>query len=355
MTTITRINFGFSYGSYLGVTYANLFPDRVGALVVDGVLDPVAWSTGTGDESATLPFSTRLGSDAGSASTLGEFFRLCDAAGTDCAFGPDAQARYDALAQRLLTEPIEIVDEFGTFVFTYADLVSTTIGVLYAPFIWPDFAALLADLEATESSADLRQTLTQVTSTLALQAPQEQDYPNFVEAFPGVACGETDNPARYEAWPASAAAADQQHPYFGRPWTWISSICQPWPGQDPDRYAGPWTATTGNPVLVVGNSFDPATPYQGAQKVAALLPNSTLLTYAGWGHTAFLSGNFCVDTTVVAYLTTRQVPADGTVCQPDGTPFGPLAAARAAQTSAASTQVALIPDIIRRAITHTGS
>ena len=92
---------GFSYGSYLGVTYANLFPDRVGALVVDGVLNPVAWSTGTGEQSDTLPFSTRF-SDAGSSSTLGEFFRLCDAAGSDCPFAPNAQARYEALTQRAL-------------------------------------------------------------------------------------------------------------------------------------------------------------------------------------------------------------------------------------------------------------
>src|SRR6478752_5937212 len=57
---------GVSYGSYLGVTYANLFPDRVRALVVDGVLDPIAWSTGRGNEGSTVPFSTRLHSDDGS-------------------------------------------------------------------------------------------------------------------------------------------------------------------------------------------------------------------------------------------------------------------------------------------------
>lgn len=72
---------GYSYGSYLGVTYANLFPDRVRALVVDGVLDPVAWATGRANQAATLPFSTRLRSDAEAQATLEEFFRLCDAGG----------------------------------------------------------------------------------------------------------------------------------------------------------------------------------------------------------------------------------------------------------------------------------
>lgn len=112
-----------------------------------------------------------------------------------------------------------------------------------------------------------------------------------------------------------------------------------------------------NPVLVVGNSFDPATPYAGAQKVADLLPNSRLLTYAGWGHTACGSGNFCVVSTVVSYLITRQVPAEGTVCQPGGSPFGPQAARRTqqaeprrtqqAEQGALSIQAALIPDILR--------
>ena len=78
---------------YLGVTYANLFPVRVRAVVVDGVLDPIAWSTGRGNEAATLPFSTRLQSDVGAQATLNEFFRLCDAGGARCAFSGGAAAR----------------------------------------------------------------------------------------------------------------------------------------------------------------------------------------------------------------------------------------------------------------------
>ena len=77
-----ELNFaGYSYGSFLGVMYANLFPSKVGSVVVDGVLDPIAWTTGRGDEAATQPFSTRLRSDAGALATLEEFFRLCDEAG----------------------------------------------------------------------------------------------------------------------------------------------------------------------------------------------------------------------------------------------------------------------------------
>ena len=69
---------GYSYGSFLGTTYANMFPGKVRALVVDGVLDPIAWTSGRRGTSG-LPFSTRLRSDAGAMATLTEFFRLCDA------------------------------------------------------------------------------------------------------------------------------------------------------------------------------------------------------------------------------------------------------------------------------------
>ena len=64
------------------------------------------------------------------------------------------------------------------------------------------------------------------------------------------------------AWSINGALADAQFGYFGRPWTWTSSICAEWPGSDNDRYTGPFTRATANPVLVVGNRFDPATPYQ---------------------------------------------------------------------------------------------
>jgi pimeloyl-ACP methyl ester carboxylesterase len=92
---------GVSYGSYLGATYANLFPERVRAVVVDGVLDPVAWSTGRGAEGFLVPFSTRLHSDVGAMATLQEFFRLCDAGGPRCAFSGGAERRFAALARAL--------------------------------------------------------------------------------------------------------------------------------------------------------------------------------------------------------------------------------------------------------------
>jgi pimeloyl-ACP methyl ester carboxylesterase len=126
---------GYSYGSYLGATYANLFPGKVRALVVDGVLDPVAWSTGRGRQARTQPFSTRLGSAKGAYESLQEFFRLCDAGGENRAFSEgDPARRYARLAKRLFREPVELPDdEGGTILFGYDELVGETLGAMYDP------------------------------------------------------------------------------------------------------------------------------------------------------------------------------------------------------------------------------
>jgi pimeloyl-ACP methyl ester carboxylesterase len=341
-----KLNYvGYSYGSFLGATYANLFPNKVRALVVDGVLDPVAWATGRGDQARTLPFSTRLRSAKGAWESLKEFFRLCDAGGDNCAFSQGSpRRRYAQLAERLLEEPLQLPDgQGGTVPFTYADLVATTLGAMYDPASWPDLAAFLQqlwDLARPEAAATLQRLRAR------LGGLQQEDYPNFVEGFPGVACSETDNPARVGAWSRAARASDRRFRYFGRLWTWISSICQPWPGWDPDRYAGPWTRRTANPVLVVNPRFDPATPYHGAQTLDRLLPRSRLLTLAGWGHTTLFS-SACIDAHVSRYLLTTRVPPGGTVCRPDVVPFAqPAAQAMAAGTGAGRAEV--IPPLIRR-------
>ena len=347
---------GYSYGSFLGQVYANLFPDRIRALVIDGVLDPVAWTTGRGTEAATTPFPVRLHSDQGSSRALGEFFRLCDAARSDCAFSGGSRNRYSTLANRLRRDPIRIEGEEGAEeTFTYADLVATTLGALYEPLVWPDAAEFFADLERSASEQRLGRRLAKLRAGLGLAAAAQEPYPNVREGFPGVACSDSVNPRSFEVWRSAAHRAARQYRYFGRLWGWAASMCAPWPataGQD--RYLGPWSARTSAPVLVVGNYFDPATRYQGAQTASRLLPNSRLLSYAGWGHVVYLArGNYCIDSTVTHYLVTAAVPAGEVVCQPEGSPFGPeessARAANAARASAALTRVVL-PVEVRRAV-----
>ncbi len=314
--------FGVSYGSFLGTTYANLFPERVGRLVVDGVLDPVAWTTGVGHEAQTIPFSTRLHSDAGAWATLQEFFRLCDAGGDRCPFSGGAQDRFAQLAEALLAAPKVVAFPDGTEgELNYSTLVAITLNYMYFSPDWPELAQLLADFESAPASTRVGAAPRRLSRSPDWVSHRSfPRYFNAPEGFPAVACADSDNPTSYDSWFAAGVAADASAPYFGRIWTWASGICADWPFTDSDRYTGPWHRVTANPVLVVGNQFDPATRYAGAQTVAATLPGARLLTLHAWGHTSlFLSS--CADETISRYLLDGTLPPVGTVCEQDEVPF----------------------------------
>jgi len=318
-----KLNYaGVSYGTMLGQTYANMFPGNVRAMIIDGVLDPIAWTTGTGNGS-TVPFSTRLRSDEGARDTLNEFFRLCDAGRANCAFAPNSAARFAALGTRLKANPLPVTFPDGsTGVINYSNLIGVTLGAMYDSSSWESFAAALADLEAQASAAKLGvrlQTFWHPWNAYITKRGMPH-YENFVEGFPAVACADSDNPHSYAAWSTNGNASEAAFGYFGRLWTWVSSICAAWPTSDADRYTGPWNHRTANPVLVIGNQFDPATRYQGAVTASNLLPSSRLLTVHGWGHTSlFLSA--CADAVQTRYLVDLTLPSPGTVCEQDHVPF----------------------------------
>ena len=321
--------YGVSYGSFLGDTYANMFPGRVRSVVIDGVIDPVAWTTGRSAR-VTLPFSTRLHSASGAGKTLHEFFRLCDAGGSRCAFGPHAAANYWKLYRKLRAHPLHIRGMAIPYDQTF--LVGDTLGAMYSSADWPGFARYLVSLERrTKANVPARE-----------RSAVRGYYLNDVEGFPGVACTDSVNPRSATAWTRAAAVARREDGIFGPAWTWSTSMCAHWPGHDQDRYLGPFTHHTVNPVLVVGNRFDPATPYPGAVTAARLLPNSRLLTVRAWGHTSlFLST--CADNAIGHYLLTSRPPARGTVCRQDFVPFGKSPSQSVASFAGGSTSPSRFP------------
>lgn len=285
-----------------------------------------------------MPFSTRLRSDEGAQETLERFFELCEEAGPDqCAIAPDAAERYAALADRLRDEPVTIVDPgSGDEVpITYQDLIAITLGSLYDPFSFPFLADLIAVIEAEGTPQQVGAALAALDDASGIvdadempdpdddEFPEVPDYDNFVENFPGVVCSDTDNPRSYRTWVRAGARADARFGYFGRIWTWASSPCSLWPFRDHDRYTGPWRTATATPVLVIGNLYDPATRYEGAQKVRRLLSNSALLTVDVPGHTS-LGISACAGAVTGAYLADPDGTAptvDGQVCPQEFNPF----------------------------------
>jgi hypothetical protein len=138
------------------------------------------------------------------------------------------------------------------------------------------------------------------------------------DAYFGNRCADAEYPGTLGAFSRvgdQARAASR----FG-PWAWWGfAACAAWPTAE-DRYAGPWSVRTSDPVLLVGNRYDPATGYAGALGAAEVLRGSRLLTYAGWGHTAY-GVSRCVTRHVNAYLVRGVLPAKGTVCPANENPF----------------------------------
>jgi pimeloyl-ACP methyl ester carboxylesterase len=302
---------GYSYGTYIGSVYANMFPDKVRAVIIDGVIDPVSDATGRGLEWVRKPVDARLESEQGAYQALQELLRLCDVGGANCAFSAgNPKARYDALAAKLRKHPLVLPD--GEVV-TYANLVSQTLNGLYSAGDWPYLAEYFQGL-ATASASKVR------AAKAALAKPADPAYEQGAEGFYGVWCTDSLKPGNVSAWATAASAADRKWPYFGRAWNWSASICARWPGHDADRYLGPFTKHTANPVLVIGNRWDPATRYEDAVSTSKLLGNARLLTVSGWGHTSLFSST-CADNTASAYLLTGALPKAGTVCKPDAVPF----------------------------------
>ena len=356
---------GFSYGSYLGEVYANLYPDRVRALVIDGVLDPVRWAGRKSTQST--PMGERVRSAEGASRALNRALVLCDRAGEDyCRFAAgNPVANYERIAQRLRRAPlVEIDPDTGErYTFTYADFVGVTLGLLYsqwyAPEMVTDFASYVAELTGVSAAtAPRQQTMRSMIKTVKqVKAPRRTlpgkrlgfPYDNGLDAFETIACTDSRNSKNLAKFPKLAKEADAKAPYFGRLWLWNMASCSSpkWKVKDEDSYRGSFGKRTSSPVLIVGNYWDPATNYAGAVSTAKRMPNSRLLSSNSWGHTAYGTSS-CTTDAVDAYLLARRLPAKGKVCTGEYVPFAdPLddeeetsAAARAAKQRE---QVAIAP------------
>lgn len=314
---------GLSYGSFLGTVYANLFPDNVRAMVIDGVLDPQAWT----NEEPVRPFSTELRSDLGARATLERFFELCDATPGDGDSGSclisdgtdgDAAERFAAIIERLEDSPLQVIDPFTgeSFVLAKQDVIGITLSILYNPFDYYFLGEFLSIVETGALPEEVGGFLRRLQTETALANKRGfPNYVNFAESFPGVGCVDTRNPTDYAMWQNTGITDPDE--YFAKLWDWASSPCAQWPRQDQDRYNGKdgFGASTPNPVLVIGNLYDPATRYEGAATTAGLLGNAQLLTVDDPGHTSLGISFFCAGPITGDYLADPEgTDVDGTTC-----------------------------------------
>lgn len=293
---------GFSYGTRIGATYAETFPQNVRAMVLDGALDP---DQDVVDEVVLQAQGFQVAFD--------EFVADCISRG-DCVLGDDpaqANARFQALVEPLIENPAETRDPRG---LSYSDALTGVQQALYSSRLWPSLRAGLNGLAGGTGDALL---------SLADQyegRDYDGTYSNIDDAFNAIRC--VDDPATTDR--AVAGEADTRYreaaPFLddGRG-TGQSPLdmCAFWPvpaTSSPHELDPQALETAGLPTLVVvSTTQDPATPYQAGVDLAKQL-GAVLITFEGTQHTVALEGNTCVDDAVIDYFVYLKVPEEGLRC-----------------------------------------
>jgi pimeloyl-ACP methyl ester carboxylesterase len=282
--------FGISYGTELGGVYAHLFPKRVGRMVLDAVVDPTADTVGQA-ENQTRGFQRALDD-------------YLESTGRNPGQGTRQIA---ALLKRIDARPLPTSSGRK---LTETLAVTGIVLPLYSESSWPRLTAALDAAEKGDGS-----------SLLALADDYDErdsagHYGTTSHSQRVISClDERERPTLAET-KRRLARFEQISPVFGDFLGWdTAGWCHDWPV--PGQYATPQVSAPGAaPILLVGNTGDPATPYEGARRMADELGKGVgiELTWKGEGHGAYGNGSDCVDSTVNAYLLNGTVPKDGTVC-----------------------------------------
>jgi pimeloyl-ACP methyl ester carboxylesterase len=305
---------GMSYGSVLGATYANLFPGRVRAMVLDGSIDFDGNANGHGSEGTTVPLNTRQDVAGGTEAAFDQFLRDCRAAGPKCAFSHgDPVAKWAALAEHTRGTTILVEDHMWT-------VPEMIVATLAKPSTYPQLAQLLQEISDTGAAAP--ELLDAVTGSGPPETDVEEPYlSNREEAYDAIQCVDSTVPTDPSSYSLAAVTADESSPDFGRISVFDVMPCAFWQGYDPDRYTGPWNRRTSAPILVLNTRNDPATPLPGAYAGASQLSEARVVVTEGAGHTSMYVASTCTERVKRDYLFTGVLPPSGTGCRRDHSPF----------------------------------
>lgn len=307
---------GFSYGTYLGEVYANMFPDRFRAMVLDGVINPNAWRGSKA--TASTPMSLRLKSGEADWKILKRVFTLCKQAGPDYCELKDPERTFNKLVRKLRAKHYH----YGGYVWDYSNMILELTDILYYQVAGPEsvISALRAYEEITGNpNPTALRTLLKLRKQSRSQA-YDFAYDASLENYLSVVCTDGAQPRDPARWRTSITKAKTSAPHFAAVWGWQDAACATkyWTAKDEDRYSGRFDKDTERPVLLVGNYYDPATSYRSAQQAYDIMPHSWLMSSNSWGHTAYGSSG-CINDGIDHYLVSGTKPPN--FCESDYAPF----------------------------------
>ncbi|MGI5493346.1 alpha/beta hydrolase [Microtetraspora malaysiensis] len=289
---------GKSYGTYLGAVYADLFPKKVRALVLDGAVDPSVPALKSNETQA-----------AGFEVALKAFLQDCFEDGA-CPFSSrtveGAMDELTDLLKKADSHPLKNTLGDGREI-NESWVVLGIVTPLYERQAWPVLREALGHAFNGDGTDLLRM------ADLMLDRKPDGSYSNQTEANMAINCVDHPYPKEPSAYAEGAAEAAKIAPHFGNFVMWGSLPCAYWPVA-PKGTDKKLTAAGAPPIVVVGTSRDPATPYEWAEGLASQLSSGVLLGYDGDGHTAYGTGSTCVDKAVDDYLISLKPPKQGTMC-----------------------------------------
>lgn len=271
---------GFSYGTSLGTRYTELFPDNVGRMVLDGAVDPsldsmeLSQGQSEGFQKAIGRFNLEY---PGSITVMNRLLRALD-------------------RTEMKTEGLQTLTQSQASTAIFLSMYSTSF--------WPALHDALQ--EARTGNGTQLQELSYYAND---QTAPTKFSSNTLSAFIAINCWDYPQTPTASGLSRSARQFSRQAkvPELARAMSWGNAPCSTWFGHAPLKPAVAETTTVA-PILVIGTTYDPATPLAWARALHKQLPTSSLLTFVSDGHTAYLGGNTCVDQTVDEYLITGFAP-----------------------------------------------
>ncbi len=297
-----KLNYlGYSYGTYFGTIYAELFPDKVGRFVLDGAVDPLV------SDFESLKFQM-----AGFDSAFRAYMEFC-LTRSNCPFTGSVD---DALAQvRTLLDGVdarELVNE-DERVLDSATLATGIISNLYSKSYWFDMTDMFIDLAGDDPG------LVFTNADYYNGRDADGTYPsNAGEVYVAATCADGD----FRDDPATTleriAQIDAAAPILGRHAAYddfavLDVACTNWPFPRA-TFPASFDAEGAGPILVIGTTNDPATPYASSVSLAKQLSSGVLITHEGEGHTVYNQGVVCIDEVVDAYFVSGTVPTSDPMC-----------------------------------------
>ena len=282
--------FGASYGTRIGSLYAELYPERVGRMVLDGAVNI------SGQDVSQIQGFERA---------LGHFADWAARPGSKQALGTSRVAVLDAVQQLLRDldgKPLQVQDR----TLSQQQGVQGTLNSLYGRDDWPPLLEALASARQGDGRG-----LLALADKGVFRDPRDGSYGQINDAFPAVRCLDS-RAASVRAAERSADRQARRAPLLG-PLSGADLVCPLWPVAPAPRQPE-ITADGAAPIVVLGTTGDPATPYENAQGMARQLDSGVLVTLEGEGHTAY-SQSDCIRASVNAYLVDGAVPTDGTRCR----------------------------------------